>query len=161
MQVPIVRVPGPGLPLPCCVNNPARVTARARVVHCIQRAARLAAGLITGLALGLLAGCDSGEPAPLKVANGDAKLGQRLLAQYQCGSCHLIPDVPAARSLTGPALDTFGRRSYIAGHIPNRPDALVAWIVDPPAMKPGTLMPAMGVSTDEARHMAAYLYSLR
>lgn len=122
--------------------------------------ARAGLGLSLSLGLGLLNGCDSGQQAPIAVPNGDARLGQRLLAQYQCGSCHLIPDVPAARSLTGPALDTFGRRSYIAGHIPNRPDALVAWIVDPPAMKPGTLMPAMGVSPDEARHMAAYLYAL-
>lgn len=113
------------------------------------------------LLLTLLSGCDTGDQAPPAVAGGDAQRGRVLLAQYQCGSCHSIPGVTASRGEVGPALDSFGRRSYIAGRIPNYPDALVRWIVDPPAMKPGTSMPAMGVSADDARHMAAYLYAQR
>jgi len=73
----------------------------------------------------------------------------------------VIPDIPAAQGRSAPTLEAFGRRSYIAGSIPNYPDALTRWIVDPPAMKPGTTMPAMGVSATEARHLAAYLYTLR
>lgn len=111
-----------------------------------------------------LAGCDGGgggdTPAAPRVAGGDAKLGLRLLDQYQCGACHRIPGVPAAVGQTGPELATFGKRSYIAGQFPNQPDLLQRWIIDPPAMKPGTVMPVMGVSPDEARHMAAYLYAL-
>jgi cytochrome c2 len=38
---------------------------------------------------------------------------------------------------------------------------MVHWIVDPKALHPGTTMPAMGVSPDDARHMAAYLYTLK
>lgn len=114
---------------------------------------------LLGAAL-LLAACDTGQQAPPAVAGGDAARGKLLLAQYQCGACHRIPGVEAARGEVGPALDSFGRRSYIAGRLPNYPDALVRWIVDPPAVKAGTPMPAMGVSADEARHMAAYLYSL-
>lgn len=87
-------------------------------------------------------------------------LGQRLLTQYQCGSCHWIPGVAAARGTWGPSLQAFGRRSYIAGHIPNRPDALARWIMQPSALVPGTLMPSMGVSDGDARDMAAYLGSL-
>jgi cytochrome c2 len=41
------------------------------------------------------------------------------------------------------------------------PDRLVAWIVDPPALVPGTRMPVMGVSENDARHIAAALYTLR
>jgi len=108
-----------------------------------------------------LGGCDSDLPAPPQVAGGDVGRGRLLLAQYQCGSCHQIPGVDNARGMTGPGLDVFGRRSYVAGFLPNYPDALVRWIVDPPAVKPGTAMPAMGVSPDDARHMAAYLYSLK
>jgi cytochrome c1 len=107
-----------------------------------------------------LVGCDSDLPAPPRVAGGDVARGRLMLAQYQCGSCHQIPGVDNARGLTGPGLDVFGRRSYVAGFLPNYPDALVRWIVDPPALKPGTAMPAMGVSAEDARHMAAYLYSL-
>lgn len=101
------------------------------------------------------------EPAPLRVAGGDAQTGRRLMEQYQCGSCHAVPEVAGARGDAGPPLDRFGRRSYIAGAIPNLPDQLTAWLVDPPAMKPGTAMPNLGVSPAEARHMAAYLYTLR
>jgi cytochrome c len=86
--------------------------------------------------------------------------GRLLLAQYQCGSCHAIPDVPAARGGMGPTLASFGRRSYIAGQVPNGPEHLVRWIVAPGALVPGTLMPAMGVSPQDARDMAAYLLSL-
>ncbi len=95
------------------------------------------------------------------MAGGDAARGQQLMAQYQCGSCHAIPGVEAAAGNAGPPLDGFGRRSYIAGRIPNLPDPLAQWLVDPPSLKPGTMMPNVGVSPAEARHMAAYLYTLR
>ena len=109
--------------------------------------------------LALLAACDTGEQARSPVPGGDVERGKLLLAQYQCGACHRIPEVAAARGTLGPALDSYGRRSYIAGQIPNRPDALARWLVEPSAMKPGTAMPAMGVSAADARDMAAYLYA--
>ncbi len=122
-------------------------------------------GLVMLLLMGLgCAGCDATPAANLSPAGGgrapDPALGQRLLAQYQCGSCHAIPGVAAARGIRGPSLEAFGKRSYIAGYIPNRPDALVRWIVQPSALVPGTLMPSMGVSAGDARDMAAYLESL-
>ena len=110
--------------------------------------------------LALLAACDTGDQARSPVPGGDVGRGKLLLAQYQCGSCHQIPDVAAARGTLGPALESYGRRSYIAGQIPNHPDALARWIVDPASMKPGTAMPAMGASEADARDMAAYLYAL-
>lgn len=87
--------------------------------------------------------------------------GARLMAQYQCGSCHAIPGVEAARGQTGPSLEGFGRRSYIAGHVPNGAQALAHWIVAPSDLAPGTAMPAMGVAPEDARAMAAYLLALR
>ena len=93
-------------------------------------------------------------------AAGDAERGRRLLSQYQCGACHAIPDVPAARGAVGPPLRAFGRRAYIAGRLPNRPDTLARWIADPRSLIPTTSMPSMGASADDARDMAAYLLSL-
>lgn len=107
-----------------------------------------------------LSACGRQGDAP-RIGGGDAKVGKKLVEQYQCGSCHAIPDVPAARGTTGPALEGFGRRSYVAGRFPNNADALTRWLENPPAMKPGTLMPDLGVSPDDARHMAAFLYTLR
>lgn len=108
-----------------------------------------------------LGGCGKDEDRPVSVPGGDAALGKKLVGQYQCGACHYIPDVPGAAGTAGPRLDKFGHALYFAGGVPNAPDALVAWIVDPPAMKPGTGMPNLGVSRDEARHIAAYLYAQR
>ncbi|UGQ48674.1 c-type cytochrome [Massilia endophytica] len=113
------------------------------------------------LGLVVLTACERGGREHVKVQGGDAERGRKLLAQYQCGSCHAIPGVMGARSTAGPSLETFARQSYIAGHLPNYPEPLVRWIVDPPAIHPGTLMPNMGVSPADARHMAAYLYTLQ
>jgi cytochrome c2 len=112
------------------------------------------------LCLALLAAC-SGEQSKEKVTGGDAETGRRLVAQYQCGACHKIPETRGAGGEFGPSLEAFGKLSYIAGRIPNQPDRLVAWLLDPPALKPGTAMPAMGLTEQEARHMAAFLYTLQ
>ncbi len=108
-----------------------------------------------------LTGCADDAGQPMRVAGGDARIGKQLIEQYQCGSCHAIPDVAAAAGTTGPSLTGFGRRSYIAGSIPNVPENLTAWLIDPPALKPGTMMPNVGISQADARHMAAYLYTVR
>lgn len=132
-----------------------------RAAHALP-SCRTAVGLLVLAAL-LASGCEVGErPLPYGNAPPDQRLaGQRLLAQYQCGSCHAIPGVAAIRQqTTGPALTAFGRRSYIAGQVPNRPDTLARWIADPAALVPGTPMPAMGVSPTDARDMAAYLLAL-
>ncbi len=122
------------------------------------RAGALAAPLLLGLGA---AGCDARpQDEASRVAMADPARGQRLLMQYQCGACHVIPGVAAARGIHGPSLNAFGKRSYIAGRIPNFPDALARWIVAPAALVPDTAMPSMGVSPAEARDMAAYLGAL-
>jgi cytochrome c2 len=115
---------------------------------------------LAGLCLALLAGCGEHE-APRQVRGGDPARGQRLMAQYQCTACHAIPEVPGPVGDAGPPLEQFALRSYIAGGIPNTADNLVRWLDNPQAMKPGSAMPDLGVSPEEARHMAAYLYTLR
>lgn len=86
--------------------------------------------------------------------------GRALLSQYQCGACHTIPGVPSSRGKVAQPLDAWRHRSYIAGRLPNREDVLVRWIVQPDALVPGTLMPSMGVSAEDAQAMAAYLFTL-
>ena len=110
--------------------------------------------------VGLLSGCGDDDFRKPYIG-GDAKIGKQLITQYQCGACHKIPDVAGAGGEAGPDLEKFGRSSYIAGGIPNVPPRLVAWLLDPPALKPGTTMPNVGLTEQEARHMAAYLYTLR
>lgn len=95
-----------------------------------------------------------------RVANGDAMRGQLALVRYECGVCHVIPGVAGAVGQVGPSLHAYARHSYIAGKFPNEPETLVRWITDPPAMAPQTAMPAIAMSEQEARDMAAYLYEL-
>ncbi|MGE0799361.1 MAG: cytochrome c family protein [Lautropia sp.] len=112
-----------------------------------------AAGLI---AAGLVAGCS----AAADTAAAERRAGRELLEQYQCGRCHRIPGVAAARGDLAVTLERFGRRSYIAGRLPNTTDNLHRWLIDPDAVVPGTLMPNLGVDPADARRMAAYLASL-
>lgn len=123
------------------------------------RRAPRARTLAACLSLLTLAACND-RPASLQVSGGDVNTGQGLVEQYQCGACHVIPEVPGAKGMAGPPLTAFGQRAYIAGRYPNQPDTLVQWLVNPPAMKPGTAMPDLSISPDEARHMAAFLYTL-
>jgi cytochrome c1 len=112
----------------------------------------------------LLAACDAPDRPDARfvaVEGASAERGQRLLAHYQCGSCHAIPGVPSAAGRSGPPLDAFGRRSYIAGQLPNGPRTLTGWLLDPQALLPQARMPKMGASEADARDMAAYLLSLR
>ena len=129
-----------------------------------RRAVRLLLPMLPALALAACgprgAGLDEGLPSGA-LTGTDLEQGRRLIEQYQCGRCHVVPGVAAARGRLAVPLDAMGARSYIAGRIPNRPDTLTQWIVDPPSLVPGTAMPTLGVSTEEAHHMAAYLGSLR
>lgn len=100
-----------------------------------------------------LAGCSN--------RSNHAQRGRALVQQYQCGTCHRIPGVNAANGAIAVALESFGRRSYIAGHIPNTDENLARWLINPAALVPGTLMPSMGVTSDDARDIAAYLRQLR
>lgn len=112
----------------------------------------------------LLGGCDplrEGAATPRGPVPGEVERGRQLVAQYQCGSCHSIPRVPAAKGGIGPSLEAFGRRAYIAGQLPNRPATLEVWIAEPSALIPGTAMPDMGASQEDARDMAAFLMSLK
>lgn len=110
------------------------------------------------LALALLSGCDQALPDD---ADARVRHGQVLMTRYQCGSCHVVPGVAQADGRVGPSLARFGRRSYIAGEVPNRPQALARWIAAPQSVVPGTPMPDMGVPDRDARDMAAYLLSLQ
>jgi cytochrome c len=107
------------------------------------------------LALALLLPCAAAAESETRMERGRA-----LLAQYQCGACHTIPGVPGSRGEVATPLAAWSKRSYIAGRLVNRPDLLVRWIVAPQSLVPGTAMPSMGVSPQDAQAMAAYLFSL-
>jgi cytochrome c2 len=80
-----------------------------------------------------------------------------LMIHYGCPTCHVIPGVPGAAGKVGPSLAGVRQRSYLAGTLQNSPDNLVLWIQHPQRIHPGTAMPEMGVTPDDAKEIATYL----
>lgn len=114
------------------------------------------------LATAVLAGCGAeggGRGREIRASGpGDPKAGEVAIAKYGCGSCHVIPGVAGARGLVGPPLTDFGQRTFVAGRSTNTPENLAAWIRRPDSVEPGTAMPELGVSEQDARDITAYLY---
>jgi cytochrome c len=117
---------------------------------------RLIGGLAIAAAL-VLAAC-SAKPAP--ALGGDPDNGRLLLRQFGCGACHRIPGVAAAQGNVGPPLAGIARRVYIAGILPNSPQNMARFIMDPQQVDPRTAMPDLQVTEPHARDMVAYLQRL-
>jgi cytochrome c oxidase subunit 2 len=77
---------------------------------------------------------------------GNAHRGRQIFSGKTCIACHAIAGNPMAIGVVGPNLTHFGSRSTIAaGLYPNTPAYLALWIKNARAMKPGVLMPALGL----------------
>ena len=90
---------------------------------------------------------------------GNPEAGAQLIVQSGCGGCHDIPGVPGPHGSVGPSLKDLANRQFIAGRLANSPDNLTLWIENPRAVDPDTAMPSIGLSHDQARDVAAYLYN--
>lgn len=89
--------------------------------------------------------------------------GARIIAGKPCVGCHTIPGVPGATGQVGPNLGgVAGRPKIAAGAVPNAgPDDLKKWIMDPSSLKPGTAMPKVPMTDEEATSIVAYLETLK
>lgn len=109
----------------------------------------------------VLACADGRAREPLRlVAGGDAALGRKAVGRHGCATCHYIPGFATDAAGVGPPLTHVAQRAYIAGSLANEPENLVRWIMNPQAIEPGTAMPNLGIAEMEARHIAAFLYTL-
>ena len=121
---------------------------------------------VSGLALAALAlvtsACTHGEADAMALTQGgNAARGKELIRTYGCGSCHTIPRVPGAEASVGPSLQGEATRAYIAGVIPNQPENMIRWIMNPPGVDDKTAMPNLHVTATDARDIAAYIYTLQ
>lgn len=107
-----------------------------------------------------LGACQSAPDDRHAMPGADPQAGLRLIQEVGCGSCHTIPGLAWPQGQVGPALAKFADQTLIGGRLPNRPDVLAAYVRNAPALTPGTTMPPMPLSEDEARDVAAYLYTL-
>jgi cytochrome c1 len=60
----------------------------------------------------------------------------------------------------GPSLTGMANRQYIAGVLPNTPVNMLRWLRDPTRIDPLTAMPNLGITNQDARDIAAFLYTL-
>jgi cytochrome c len=95
------------------------------------------------------------------LTGGNPALGPELMRRHGCQTCHAIPGVDGADGQVGPPLAGIAGRSYVGGVLTNTPENMIRWIVDPRGVDSLTAMPTTGVSAGDARHIAAYLYTLR
>lgn len=115
--------------------------------------APLAAALLT-------AACGQGAVPARTLAGADPERGLAVIRREGCAACHLVPGVDWPHGRAGPSLEGFAARPLIAGRLPNRPDVLTAWLIDPPSLAPETAMPPSSITEAEARDVAAWLYTL-
>jgi cytochrome c2 len=118
------------------------------------------ANFILPLLLLLLGACKPPPDERRQMPEADAERGREVIERVGCASCHFIPGISWPEGRVGPALRDMTERSLIAGRLPNRPDLLAAFVRNAPALVSGTAMPAMPITEEESRDVAAYLYTL-
>jgi cytochrome c len=132
-----------------------------------MRRSLFCASIIAALACASLCGCDDyighrkAFQAAANLTGGNPETGRDRIQQYGCRGCHTIPGIPGAEALVGPPLIHWSKRVYIAGELPNTPENLMRWLQHPPQVEPKTAMPDMGITEQDSRDIAAYLYSLQ
>ena len=100
------------------------------------------------------------QQAPPAEPAGAAATGRALFAARACVGCHTIKGLSAG--VLGPDLTHFGSRTMLAaGMWPNTPENVAEWVKDPQRLKPGVKMPALGLTDEQAKAIAAYLMSLK
>jgi cytochrome c len=121
----------------------------------------IGAMLLGCLTLGCSSGSKQAEEIAQAATGGSAIRGAAAIARYGCGSCHIIPGISGAAGLAGPPLSGIGSRTYVAGVLQNTPQNMIRWIENPPAVDEHTVMPALGVTHQDAIDIAGYLYTLK
>lgn len=98
--------------------------------------------------------------AGVQLRPGDVQAGRIAVAQHLCATCHTIPGIVGAAHHVGPPLAGMGGRAFIGGVIPNTPDNMVRWLLDPQKIDPLSAMPPLGLSPQDAKDITAFLATL-
>jgi cytochrome c oxidase subunit 2 len=98
---------------------------------------------------------------PAGLASASAMAGQAIVTDGACALCHTIRGTAAGGALGPDLTHVASRRMLAAGTVANTRGGLAAWIANPHALKPGTAMPAVGLSGPELQAVVAYLETLR
>jgi cytochrome c oxidase subunit 2 len=94
-------------------------------------------------------------------SDANATEGAQVFQNRGCAGCHTVSGTPA-QAKVGPNLSHFASRGTLAGSIlDNTAPNLRAWLKDPPGVKPGSVMPNLGLNEHELDVLGAYLQSLK
>src|SRR5712671_5506531 len=101
------------------------------------------------------------EQSQVAHANPAVSEGQRIFKATACINCHGVTGTVADGSFGPDLTHLMSRETIASGAAPNTPENLRLWIQNPDAIKPGSKMPAMGLSDQELDAVTAYLATLR
>jgi len=88
-----------------------------------------------------------GDLSFTKGLTGSAAKGMQTFSTSACIGCHTIKGNPSALGMSAPNLTHIGSRATLgAGSFPNTPAYLALWIKNARKMKPGILMPTLGLN---------------
>ena len=89
-----------------------------------------------------------------------AQKGLEIFSQNACVGCHTIAGVSGG--VLGPNLTHFASRKTLGANLmASTPENVAKWIENPGHMKPGALMPDLGMRGEQTKALAAYLLSLK
>jgi len=94
-------------------------------------------------------------------ANSTVSEGKRIFETTACINCHAVSGTVAGGRFGPDLTHLMSRETIAAGAAPNTVENLRLWIKNPEAIKPGSKMPAMGLSDHELDAVTAYLATLR
>jgi cytochrome c oxidase subunit II len=100
------------------------------------------------------------EPAPAPTSPL-ALAGREYVTKGPCSSCHNIAGTTASGTIGPDLTHLASRKSLAAGTMPMNEGNLYGWVEDPQSLKPGVLMPTIGIEPDQLHAVVAYLGTLR
>jgi cytochrome c oxidase subunit 2 len=92
----------------------------------------------------------------------ETKAGRELFFSLACVGCHTIKGTPAGGKV-GPELTHLMSKKSIAGGAlsPVNEENLRRWVKNPPAVKPSTQMPNLGLSDQQVNDIVLFLMTLK
>jgi cytochrome c oxidase subunit 2 len=97
-----------------------------------------------------------------RLIDPNTKKGRETFLSLACVGCHTVQGTSASGKV-GPELTHVASKKSIAGGVLSPVDEanLTKWLKNPPAVKPGTLMPNLGLSDEQVRDIVQWLLTLK
>jgi len=90
-----------------------------------------------------------------------ARAGREVFLSQTCVNCHRVRGTSATGTYAPDLTHLMSRQTLASGAVPNTPEQLRKWVIDPQRIKEGCLMPAFGLSGEQVEHLVNYLMTLK